>query len=57
MKKTRNKKIKKNLQASLYYEMPGKGAEDVSMDLVELDRVAYGQPYKASVQLEVGGWP
>ncbi len=41
------------MQASLYYELPGKKSEDVFMDLLELERVDYGQPYKARVVLEV----
>lgn len=36
-----------------YYQIPSKDKEDVLMDLVELDKVAYGQPYKARVTLQV----
>ncbi len=40
-------------KASLYYDLPDKGTEDVFMDLVDLEKVSYGQPYKARVMLEV----
>ena len=36
-----------------FYEIPSKENEDVSMELVELDSVAYGEPYKARILLTV----
>ena len=40
-------------KAKLYYEIPNADLEDVKMDLVELEKVNYGQPYQAVVVLEV----
>ena len=40
-------------KAMKFYEVPSKEQEDVVMDLIELERVQYGQPYKARVILEV----
>ena len=36
-----------------FYEYPKKEAEDVFMDLIELDKVPYGGTYKARVIIEV----
>ena len=41
-------------RAMKYYDVPDSAKEDVFMDLVELESVQYGQPYKARVILEVG---
>ena len=40
-------------RAMKYYDVPDSAKEDVFMDLVELESVQYGQPYKARVILEV----
>ncbi len=40
-------------RALKYYSVPSNAVEDVFMDLVELERVEYGQAYKARVILEV----
>ena len=46
--------IRGNERAKRYYDedFTDGNAEDVFMDLIELDRVQYGQPYKARVILE-----
>ena len=45
-------------RAMKYYDVPDSASarEDVFMDLVELESVQYGQPYKARVILEVNGF-
>ena len=45
-------------RAMKYYDVPDSASarEDVFMDLVELESVQYGQPYKARVILEVNEW-
>lgn len=43
-------------KAMRFYEMPTKEKEDVTMELVELESVGYGQPYKARILLEVRAW-
>ena len=40
-------------RAMKYYDVPDAAKEDVSMDLVDLESVQFGQPYKARVILEV----
>jgi len=39
--------------SSTLYEFPGKVNDDVIFDLVEMDKVAYGQPFTVSVQIQV----
>ena len=39
-------------KGALYYDMPDSGSHDVTMDLLELETVEYGQSYKARVVLE-----
>jgi len=38
--------------SSTLYEFPGKVNDDVIFDLVEMDKVAYGQPFTVSVQIQ-----
>ena len=40
-------------RSSNLYEFPGKVNEDVIFDLVEMEKVAYGQPFTVSVQIQV----
>ena len=40
-------------RAMKYYDVPDSAKEDVVLDLVELESVQYGQPYKARVVLKV----
>ena len=40
-------------RSSNLYELPGKVNEDVIFDLVEMEKVAYGQPFTVSVQIQV----
>ncbi len=40
-------------KAMRFYEISPKTREDVFMDLVELDKANYGDPYKARVVIEV----
>ena len=40
-------------RAMRYYDYPSKEKEDVLIELVELEKVKYGEPYKARVKLEV----
>ena len=40
-------------KAMTYYEVPDKDKEDVKMDLIELESINYGEPYKARIALEV----
>lgn len=40
-------------RAMRYYDYPGKEKEDVLIELVELEKVKYGDPYKARIKLEV----
>ena len=40
-------------KAMTYYEVPAADKEDVKMDLIELESINYGEPYKARIALEV----
>lgn len=40
-------------KAMRFYEIPSKEKEDVTMELIELESVAYGDPYKARILIEV----
>ena len=40
-------------KAMTYYQVPSAEKEDVKMDLIELESIKYGEPYKARIALEV----
>ena len=40
-------------RAMRYYDYPSKEKEDVQIELVELENVKYGDPFKARIKVEV----
>ena len=40
-------------RSSNMYDFPGKVTEDVIFDLVQMNKIAYGQPFNVSVQIQV----
>lgn len=44
-------------RAQQYYSFPKKDSEDVHFDLVELDKVPFGQDFSLTVHIQVWGPP
>lgn len=41
-------------RAHALYDFPAEGQEDVFFDLVEIDKIHFGQPFDLTVNIEVG---